>query len=187
MRTRLGAIIGAALLAGACASSPARSAVKVPLEIPEPPPRVAMDPVPAVFDETPPAVVEKPAAPAKPPASTSGNSSPAPAAGGAYGAAPPPPTAAVEPPRATPPPELRPAGGRGNGRTPSAPQVRERLVSTKKKLDSIDRRRLNAGKRVDYDSARRFLTQAEAAVKENNLLLAESSVEKAETLADGLR
>ena len=46
---------------------------------------------------------------------------------------------------------------------------------------------LNTGKRSDYDSARRFLSQAEAAVKDNNLLLAESSVEKAETLANGLR
>ena len=66
-----------------------------------------------------------------------------------------------------------------------AAQVRERLVRTKQKLDSIDRRRLNAGKRADYDSARRFLSQANAAVEANNLLLAESSVDKAETLADG--
>jgi hypothetical protein len=65
--------------------------------------------------------------------------------------------------------------------------VRDQLVRTKQKLDSIDHSRLNVGKRTDYDSARRFLSQAEAAVKENNLLLAESSVEKAETLADGLR
>jgi hypothetical protein len=65
--------------------------------------------------------------------------------------------------------------------------VRDRLVRTKQKLDTIDRRRLNAGQQTDYDSARRFLSQGEAAVKENNLLLAESSAEKAETLADGLR
>jgi hypothetical protein len=65
--------------------------------------------------------------------------------------------------------------------------VRDRLVRTKQKLDTIDRRRLNAGQQTDYDSALRFLSQGEAAVNENNLLLAESSVEKAETLADGLR
>jgi len=90
-----------------------------------------------------------------------------------------------EPPRTSPPPELRPAGAAG--RTPTAAQVRDRVVRTKQKLDSIDRSRLNAGKRTDYDSARRFLSQAEDAVRENNLLLAESSVEKAETLADGLK
>ena len=65
--------------------------------------------------------------------------------------------------------------------------MRERLVRTKQKLDSIDRRRLNPGKRADYDSARGFLSQAHSAVEANNLLLAESSVDKAETLADGLR
>ena len=65
--------------------------------------------------------------------------------------------------------------------------MRDRVVRTKQKLDTIDRRCLNAGQQTDYDSARRFLAQGEAAVKENNLLLAESSVEKAETLADGLR
>jgi hypothetical protein len=91
----------------------------------------------------------------------------------------------VEPPRTTPLPELRPAGGAGL--TPTANQVRDRIARTKQKLDRIPRGKLNAGKRTDYDSARRFLTQAEAAVKDNNLLLAESSVEKAETLADGLR
>ncbi len=60
-------------------------------------------------------------------------------------------------------------------------------MRTKHKLDSIDRRRLNTGQRTDYESALRFLSQGEAAVKDNNLLLAESSAEKAETLADGLR
>jgi hypothetical protein len=59
--------------------------------------------------------------------------------------------------------------------------------AARSKLDMIDRRRLNSGKRADYDSARRFMDQAEGAVKANNLLLAQSSVEKAETLADGLR
>ena len=48
-------------------------------------------------------------------------------------------------------------------------------------------RRLSAGKSADYDSARRFLAQAGDAVKANNLLLAQSSAEKAEALADGLR
>ena len=61
MKMRRAFVFGAALLAGACASSPARSSVKVPLEIPEPPPRVAMDPVPAV-------VAEAPAEPEPPPA-----------------------------------------------------------------------------------------------------------------------
>ena len=82
-------------------------------------------------------------------------------------------------------PDLLPAGP--PGRTPTAGQVRDALNRTKQKLDAIDRRRLNSGKRADYDSARRFLAQAEAAVKVNNLMLADSSAGKAETLADGLK
>jgi hypothetical protein len=66
-------------------------------------------------------------------------------------------------------------------------QVLELLSRTKRKLDAIDRRKLSAGQSADYDSAQRFLAQAGDAVKANNLLLAQSSAEKAETLADGLR
>jgi hypothetical protein len=174
----------AGLALSACASNPARSSETVPLEIPKPPPRVAMDPVPAVIAEPPPVAPERPAAtPASRPAGTP--ASPPAAAVTPPAAQPPPPITPPEQPRVGPPPELRPAGPAG--RTPTAAQVRDRLVRTKQKLDSLDRGRLNAGKRTDYDSARRFLSQAEAAVKDNNLLLAESSVEKAETLADGLK
>lgn len=184
MHLKRAIVVGSAVLMGACASNPARSSVKVPLEIPEPPPRVAMDPVPAVIVETAPPPERPPATPASRPPST-------PPAASTAGATPPPATqvpAVVptpEPVRPTPPPELRPAGPAG--RTPTAAQVRERVARTKQKLDQIDRGRLNAGKRTDYDSARRFLSQAQAAVDQNNLLLAESSVDKAETLADGLR
>ena len=104
-------------------------------------------------------------------------------------ARPPPPAPAVvtaEPPRTTPPPELRAAGTGGphadrcaSARPPRAHEAKARRHRSPAAS--------TAGKRTDYDSARRFLAQAEAAVKENNLLLAESSVEKAETLADGLR
>ena len=177
-------MFSAALLAGACASSPAKSSVKFPLQIPEPPPRVAMDPVPAVIAEAPvvperPAVTpaEKTAAPKTPPAATP--------AVAPQPAVPSSPVTVPEPPRTNPPPELRPAAAAG--KTPTAAQVRDRLSRAKQKLDLIQRHRLNAGKRVDYDSARRFLSQAETAVNDNNLLLAESSVEKAETLADGLK
>ena len=181
-----GAIVsGAVLLISACASNPARSSVTVPLEIPEPPPRVAMDPIPAVIVGTP----VTPDRPSSAPVSRPSGPPPPTTAAAPPANTPPPQTPAVvvppEAPRATPLPELRAAGS--PGRTPTATQVRDRLVRTKQKLDAIDPRRLNAGKRIDYDSARRFLSQAEEAVKQNNLLLAESSVEKAETLADGLK
>ena len=175
-------ILSGAACVAACASNPARSSSAVPLEIPEPPPRVAMDPVPAVAEAEPPelpgtTIPATPAVSAPPSPRTPAASAPPPPAN--------PPVAQAPEPARTPPPELRPAGPAGRALT--ATQVRERLVRTKQKLDSIDRRLLNAGKKADYDSARRFLSQANVAVNANNLLLAESSVEKAETLADGLR
>lgn len=177
-------VIVATLLAGACASNPARSSVAVPLEIPEPPPRVEMAPLPAVEAPLPdrpvPAVVP-PARPAPPPTGAAASTRPS-----SHATAAATPGAAVpDPAQSPPPPELRPAGSAG--RTPSAAQVRESLGRTKQKLDLMDRQRLNAGRKADYDSARRFLAQAESAAAANNLLLAQSSAEKAETLANGLK
>jgi len=179
-----GSIVAAAFVA-ACASNPARSSVAVPLEIPEPPPRVEMAPIPAVeapLPERPVPAVVPPARPLPPP-STAAAASTSPSSTGTAATA--PGAALQDPARTSPPPELRPAGSAG--RTPSAAQVRESLGRTKQKLDLMDRRRLNAGKLADYDSARRFLAQAESAVAANNLLLAQSSAEKAETLANGLK
>lgn len=187
-KTIFGISIVAAALACGCASNPTRSTGVVALEIPEPPPKPDILPAPA--PEAPP---ERPAAAApaeRPPSVPAARPTPPPQSGNA-GAAPTPP-APVGPvaatPEATPPTpaaELRPAGTAARSLTSA--QVRESLDRTNQKLNAIDRRRLNAGKRADYDSARRFLAQADTAVKANNLLLAQSSVEKAEALANGLR
>jgi hypothetical protein len=178
------ALIIAAALAGACASNPARSSAAVPLTVPEPPPREAPAPIvagPVTQAETP---TPAPTPPPAPPPRSGQNPTPAsssPSAAVAPPAA--PPLAAPAP--ASPAPELRPAGS--SGRTPTGTQVLDSLERTKRTLDSIDRRRLSAGQSADYDSARRFLIQAADAVRANNLLLAQSSAEKAAALADGLR
>jgi hypothetical protein len=179
------AIVAAALGCG-CATNPTRTTGVVALEIPEPPPKPDILPVPA--PEAPP---ERPAAaaPVERPASVPA-ARPSPPAQSNAGAQSPPPTPAGPAPAPeaaapTPAPELLPAGTAAKSLTGA--QVRESLDRTRQKLDAIDRRRLNAGKRADYDSARRFLAQADTAVKANNLLLAQSSVEKAEALANGLR
>jgi hypothetical protein len=172
------ALIAAATLASGCASNPARASSTVPLQVPEPPARQPIAPVPAAAP--PPEVTATAPAPriATPP--------PAPAGPAATPATPAPvPAAAASAPPATPPPDLRPAGT--SGRTLTGLQVLESINRTKQKLALIDRRRLSAGKSADYDSAQRFLAQAADAVKANNLMLAQSSTEKAETLADGLR
>jgi len=177
-----GAILVGLTWAGGCASNPTRTSNAVPLEIPDPPPRAAIDPVPAVAEAPPPEIPETTA-----PVTPAAAAPTIPRVPAARVPGPPegPPVAQTPEPVRTPPPELRPAGPAGKSLTST--QVRERLARTKQKLDSIDRRRLNSGKRADYDSARRFLQQANEAVTANNLLLAESSAEKAETLADGLK
>jgi hypothetical protein len=171
------------VVASACSSNPAGTAMAVPLEIPEPPPRVAMDPVPAAE----PRAEAVPVPASRPTVEIPTNAPPRTAAAVPVPA--PPPTQAVpviEPTtRATPPLDLLPAGPAG--RKPTVTQVLDAVTRAKQKLNAIDRRRLNSGRRADYDSARRFLAQAEDAVKVNNLMLAESSAEKAETLADGLK
>jgi len=175
------AALAAAALTTACASNPARASATVPLDVPEPPPRQPIAPVPATAappdaTATPPSVKTTPLPQAEPPATAAvAASTPAPP--------PAPSTASATPP--APPPDLRSPGITGRALTSS--QIAESITRTNRKLGLIDRRKLSAGKSADYDSAQRFLTQAADAVKANNLLLAESSAEKAETLADGLR
>jgi hypothetical protein len=176
-------VVIAAVVGGACASNPTRSSAAVPLETPEPPPKPALAPIPAPEPpperpvSAPPAV--RPATPPTPAANAPSNTTPTASTGTPVGPLPVPET--PTPPAA----ELKPAGAAANALT--AVQVREAYDRTKRKIDTIDRRRLNVGKRADYDSARRFLEQADTAAKANNLMLAQSSVEKAEALADGLR
>jgi hypothetical protein len=180
------------LSSASCVAFTAHPSAAVPLDIPDPPAHSTIPPV---------QVAEKPQPePAAPPAAENpGGRSGRPVASPA--ARPPvtPPQAATPipgPPPAvsTPPPpaapaaatELRPAGPSG-AQTLSAQQVREIMTRTEQKLSALDRRKLTAGKRDDYEAARRFLSQADTAVKANDLLLAQSSAEKAEALANGLR
>jgi hypothetical protein len=181
------AVTFAAVFVAACATSQTRAAVNVPLAVPAPPPR---EPTPLIPVTVPPADTAAPAPTARTteppsPSSTQPVAAPAPATSAPPVVAVTPPAPAVAAPPATPPPELRSAGP--TGRTLTAAQVGDGIGRAKRKLDAINRARLSAGQSADYDSARRFLDQAADAVKANNLLLAQSLVEKAETLADGLR
>ena len=166
----LGVVVSfAALWAGGCASSSSSAA---PLTIPEPPPRVAI--APAAVPEPPPAQRPAPRAPATTTQDGAETPSTRPAAV--------PSTGTVPPAEST---NLRPSGS--GAPATSSVQVREILTRASQKLDALNRRQFSAGRRADYDNARRFLLQAEAALKANNLMLAQSSAEKAEALADGLR
>jgi hypothetical protein len=87
---------------------------------------------------------------------------------------------------ATPPPpgDLR---ATGSGQAISADEVRRIIDRADRVLDGVDPRRLNSAGQVQHDTARRFITQAEAAVKVDNLMFAKYLAEKGETLANGLR
>jgi hypothetical protein len=179
---RLLLLLGLAAATAACASAQAKPAAPVALQIPDPPPRAALDPVP--LPEESPAEPPAPPVAVNPPTRTPPRQRPSTPQQ-------PPPTAATATPQPSvpaatmPAPELRPSGS--GGESLSGKEVKEIIDRTSAKLGALDRRRLSPGQQADYDSARRFLTQAQEAAKANNLLLAQSAAEKAETLADGLR
>jgi hypothetical protein len=65
-------------------------------------------------------------------------------------------------------------------------QVTEQLGAAKRDLDRIDYRALNADAKSQYDTAKRFITQADEARRGGNLLLAQKLAEKAVGLASAL-
>jgi hypothetical protein len=172
--------VGLLITASACASASANSNA-VPLAVPAPPPRDVPLPValPEIAEAEPPppppaAAPETPPQPRRP-------ATPAPPASAAAPVAVPPAQVATPPP----PADLR-ATGAGK-QAISADEVRRIIDRADRVLDGVDPRRLNSAGRVQHDTARRFVTQAEAAVKADNLMFAKYLAEKGETLANGLR
>ena len=64
--------------------------------------------------------------------------------------------------------------------------VRATLTHATNELNRIDYRVLNADARTQYDTAKRFIRQAEDAVKTKNLVFAKNLADKAATIADQL-
>ncbi len=60
------------------------------------------------------------------------------------------------------------------------------MAEAARDLDRTDYRALNAERRAQYDTARRFLQQADDALKVKNLVFAEQLADKAATLAAAL-
>jgi hypothetical protein len=60
------------------------------------------------------------------------------------------------------------------------------LTRATNELNRIDYRVLNADARIQYDTAKRFVRQAEEAVKTKNLVFAKNLADKAATIADQL-
>jgi hypothetical protein len=64
--------------------------------------------------------------------------------------------------------------------------IRARMAQAWRDLERTDYRALNAERRTQYDTAKRFLQQADDALKVKNLVFAEQLADKAATLAAAL-
>jgi hypothetical protein len=164
-----------ALLASGCARARANTVPSLPpLDVPKPPPRVLI-PVDVVAEgPDPEPVPEEPLElPAPPPPRRA--TPPAPAAQPVKPAEEPPkpaaaPTTALQ---TTPPAEQDEAE-----RT-----IRSTMTRASGDLNKVDYRLLNAGARTQYDTAKRFIEQADDAIRLKNLLFAKNLADKAAVLA----
>lgn len=150
-----------------------------PLDVPAPPPRVVL-PV-EVTVEAPPAQPPVPS-PEEPRRPAPARPRPAPA--------PPvePPRVAEEPPR----PAATPPATTTLQTTPAAEQgeveraIRATMTRASADLNRIDYRALNKDARMQYDTAKRFIQQAEDAIRMKNLPFAKNLADKAAVLATQL-
>lgn len=170
------AVLGIAMgVSSGCAKAHARTVPEGPaLQVPQPPARVIV-----AASEPPPLPVEEPLAqpvpPVAPPAVT------------------PRPVPAAPARVARPEPPDPPAAARVVPRTLRAPgdvarerAIRDRLSGATADLGRVDYAKLEAAARGQFDQARRFVQQAEQAIKDQNLAFASTLADKAATLAADL-
>ena len=154
-----------------------------PLDVPAPPPRVVL-PLEAAA-EAPPAqpTAPSPEEPRRPPPPA--RPRPTPAAPAET------PRVAEEPPRPATPPATPPATTTLQT-TPAAEQgeveraIRATMTRASADLNRIDYRALNKDARTQYDTAKRFIQQAEDAIRMKNLPFAKNLADKAAVLATQL-
>jgi hypothetical protein len=171
------------VLLAACASAAAgcaRARANVipslpPLEVPAPPPRVLIPVEVLAEGQEPEPTPEEPLqlpAPVPPRRTT-------------------PPAAPAQPPKVAEeePPQPVPAAPTALQTTPPAVQgeaekaIRTTMARASGDLNKVDYRALNAGARTQYDTAKRFIEQADDAIRLKNLLFAKNLADKAAVLA----
>lgn len=187
--TRIGRLSFVLLLLGgsaACASLQARPAPARPLlNAPEPPPRTVVPPPDDPVEETPPTPVIVPASPL--PARTR---RPAPQKPASEKDVPPPAVPAAPPEAGRTPADAPPAGVALQTTVDvneTERRVRDLLTKAVRDMDLVEVKTLSKGAKAQYDSARRFVAQAEEALTARNLVFAEQLANKASALAAGLR
>jgi hypothetical protein len=191
VKTLAPAVAWAMIAAGmsGCATLHARSrSAGPPLDVPPPPARVvpiasqpivpaepptvddvsrpAPEPIPSSSSPPPPARVDREPAPSRPetPADTGAATAPAPAPN-------------------TPPPVLQTTANP----TEAEQKTRTSIENAKRDLGRIDLKRLNGEAERQYRIARRFVEQAEEALRARNPVFAQQLADKAATLAAALQ
>lgn len=167
-------VLLAASLSACAAKAQVRSEVEVPLlDPPPPPPRVVAEyPEPEPLPVTPPV---EPALPAKPPVRP-----PRPEQKPEPTSVTPEPVENVTPPAPPPSLTLTPTPG-SEAQTVTA--IRDLLGRAARDLSRVNAGALNSDGRAQYDTARRFLQQAEDALKARNIVFAGRLADKAATMA----
>jgi outer membrane biosynthesis protein TonB len=175
------AVVVLALAAAACVSAQAKGDAGGPALAPPAPPPHTIIPV---------EIIEEPAAPPAPPLPVPVIKRPSSRPRGAKPEKPaekpvekPDPAAvSIPPPAPVPAPPLQTTANV----TEVEKTIRARMTQARRDLDSIEARALNPERRTQYDTAKRFLQQAEDALKVKNLVFAEQLADKAVTLAAAL-
>jgi outer membrane biosynthesis protein TonB len=167
-------LLGVAAMAGACAKAQARTSPDgAVLNMPVPPERVIV----AMEDPAPAAVVEEPA-PTAPPVATKPAPASPPRPAVRPEPKPEPPAPVVADPKPAEPRTLKPADVAVSERS-----IRERLRTASRDLGRIDYRKLSSPRRTQYEQSKRFVEQAEQAIREQNLVFAATLADKAAALA----
>jgi len=174
-----------ALLGSACAARAQAKATPElpPLTMPVPPPRdvepaevEAPPPIPLATEPARNAPARRPAAPARADVPKPEPPKPEPVPASPPAAEPPKPEEPVKPPttiQSTPP--------TAEGEVERA--IRASLLRATADLNRVDYRALNRDARTQYDTAKRFVSQADDAMKTKDLLYAKNLAEKAAAIA----
>jgi hypothetical protein len=174
-------VVAFALAASACVSAQAKGEAGGPALVPPAPPPRTIVPI---------EIVEAPATPPAPP-------TPAPETGRPSlrqpsakpdksaekpGEKPDPASVSPQPVAAAPAPPLQTTANVSE----AVKAIRARMSQAAHDLDRTDYRLLSAERRAQYDTAKRFIQQADDALKVQNLVFAEQLADKAATIAAAL-
>ena len=167
-------LVGLTASLGACAAkAQVLNEVEMPLLDPPPaPPRVVAS-YPIEPESVPAAPAVEAAAPARPPVRTPRPERPEPAQA-------PEPVQETARPASAPSLTLTPSAGTENQ---TAASIRDLMARAARDLSRVNQASLNADGRTQFDTARRFLQQADDALKARNIVFAGKLADKAATMA----